>query len=399
MLLLLLLLPVAFGGLLISQALPDGLFDALNSSEDDPLSLADLASEFDLGDATTALDEVLEEIGDDAIIGTIGPDTLTGTPGADFINGLSGHDQIDGLQQSDTILGSSGNDTILGNGGSDFISAGTGDDSVDGGSQRDLIDGGPGDDTIHGGGSNDVIGGDSGDDLILGGSFTDILFGNAGDDTVDGQHGNDFIVGGLGADSILGGTGRDILYGGAFDLTGVDVEDDADVSAILAALRGLSDANPDIFEDATVTEIFSDPAFSDLGVNIISPTVGDTVADTLIGGGANDVLLLEDGDTGFGGSGADTFALPSEAPATAITIEDYEVVRDLIVVHYGDAQGTAPSGDTPSVSVTHGDGVASIVVDGAIVANVVDPAATLDADAIQLVDRADLSDLISARAS
>lgn len=132
--------------------------------------------------------------------------------------------------------------TILfqGNGGNDryrFLDAtaipcwlygGTGNDDLSGGRGNDQIWGESGNDEIRADAGNDRIDGGIGDDEVHGNDGSDTVRGGGDNDHVYGESGDDTLYGDDGSDTLAGGTGSDVLYGGG----GNDVLYGADTSPI-----------------------------------------------------------------------------------------------------------------------------------------------------------------------
>ncbi|HYJ82036.1 MAG TPA: calcium-binding protein, partial [Allosphingosinicella sp.] len=122
----------------------------------------------------------------------------------------------------------------------------------------------------------------------------DFLTGTGGDDWIDGGAGNDVIDGGAGADRMTGGTGNDIFH-----------VDNAGDEAIEAAGEGTDEIRTGLstYSLAGVPNVEKLTATSDVGHDFRG-NAGDNV---ITGGGAIDVLRLQDGgnDTVFGGAGND----------------------------------------------------------------------------------------------
>jgi len=66
-------------------------------------------------------------------------------------------------------------------------------------------------DELHGGNGDDLLVGGAGNDAISGYAGVDQLWGLGGNDTLNGGDGNDALIGGAGIDSLSGGSGDDLL--------------------------------------------------------------------------------------------------------------------------------------------------------------------------------------------
>ena len=207
----------------------------------------------------------------------------------------------------DSLTGGAGDDWLEGEEGDDLLTGADGDDMLVGAAGADTLLGGAGRDTLVGGaGDNRLDGGDGGDSL-LGGGDRDTLLGGSGDDTLAGGSGDDSLAGGLGADLLMGGAGDDWLEGS------------------------------------------SGP---------------DDAPDTLNGALGNDTLVLDDGDLGHGGEGADDFRLNGWIDGGAsTTIADFVVGEDRIVIGYD-------SEVEPQIDSLYdpGTGALSLLVGGEVIA-------------------------------
>ena len=117
-----------------------------------------------------------------------------------------------------------------------------------------------------------IINGTSGNDILTGTPDADTINGVSGNDVISGDAGNDLLIGELGDDTIYGGAGDDEMYAG-FRYT-----------------SAFSDAG-------SVNRLFGEA-----GNDII---VGKEGVDFLDGGSGDDFLNASEGDTAFGGDGAD----------------------------------------------------------------------------------------------
>ena len=185
-------------------------------------------------------DIIFGEDGDDTIYGGYGNDSLYGGAGNDYIYGGYGGDTIygdegagdgagggndtlygewgDGIGDgggSDSIYGEDGDDLILGEGDTDYLVGGYGNDTIYGGLNygMEYLSGAAGDDVLYGDLGDGGLGG-YGDDYLEGGDGNDSLFGEGGNDYLLGQDGNDTLCGGAGDDGLQGDYGQDTLDGG-----------------------------------------------------------------------------------------------------------------------------------------------------------------------------------------
>ncbi len=284
----------------------------------------------------------------DRFFGADGDDVATGDLAADVLHGDSGSDILKGERGSDTLRGGTGNDTLqggwhddsfFGHGGSDQLFGGRGLDRFFGGTGRDEIYGGSGDDVVFGGIGTDTVWGGSGDDRVTvffdddkvieeeDGGFDRVfveadrytlaenvevmvsnqdgekrlLYTNTGGAQVTGNSARDTIYGQSGSDTMYGGQNIDYLYGGDGD----DV------------LRGRSGR---------------DELYGGAGADTLDGRGDEERADQLFGGRGQDLLVFNDTDTVFGGSGSDRFgfrfnedgALQGGTRVAQLVIGDFE---------------------------------------------------------------------------
>jgi Ca2+-binding RTX toxin-like protein len=268
--------------------------------------------------------------------------------------GTEDADELTGNKNNDRLFGEGGNDLLDGNAGADYIRGGEGDDVARGeeGSDRilgdagsDVLLGGDGDDTLRGNLGLDILVGGEGDDTLIGDRDDDWLQGDAGDDSLSGGNGDDTLIGGEGTDNLQGGNGDDALFSGNALATPLSTETE------------FTDARDDFNDGLEVT--FPSDEFSR------NPS-GDEDADILDGGDGDDSLFLALGDTGRGGSGADTFFVHTDAGIGAAEITDFDPDEDVLAI--------LKAADAPDPDLTtqdNGDGTTTLLVDG-------EPAATVN---------------------
>jgi Ca2+-binding RTX toxin-like protein len=159
-------------------------------------------------------------------------------------------------------------------------------------------------DILSGGNGNDLIIGQDGADTLNGDDGNDILHGGAGVDTLNGGNGDDTLDGGTGNDIINGGAGNDLVY---YDPVSLDTVDGGTNIDTLDTTRFVSNL---VFNLATGNTGFGGESF----INFENVTTGggndtiygSSVANTIITGAGNDLVLGGDGDDIIdGGDGKD----------------------------------------------------------------------------------------------
>ena len=231
--------------------------------------------------------------------------------------------------------------------GAGELLGGDGDDVMTGSAGRDDLTGGDGDDTLYGMGDDDWLFGDdapgaAGDDLLFGGEGDDTLVGNGGSDRLFGGLDDDKLFGGDGDDTLQGGAGHDELMGSAGDdvLFGGEGDDD---------LTG------------------------GLGDDVLS---GGKGADFVHGGAGDDTLFGSGDDWLDGNDGDDLFSLdPDKDRVTSIgDFTDGDRI-EIAVDHPGAV-----------LTITHdADGNATLLIDGAAVARVMNAEYLTEADITLIV--------------
>ncbi len=222
-----------------------------------------------------------------------------------------------GTDIADTGLAGSGDDTIYGLGGNDILAGGGGNDRVFGGTGDDELQGNDGNDQLIGEAGNDILFGQAGDDQLFGGAGADELQGGEGNDTLQGDAGADNLTGGLGNDAYVfnrgdgddfirddGGTADKIIFGKgiAADQLSFDVSGNNLIINILNQGQ-LSSDKLTIIDWFNADNQIESVRFAD-----------DTVLDaTAIQALLPDDLLLANGQTALGGSGASTYRFIPDA--------------------------------------------------------------------------------------
>ncbi len=241
-------------------------------------------------------------------------------------SGSSGAEEMAGTGLSDLLLGLGGADTIEGLGGDDVIAGEFG---------FDMLTGDAGNDIVLGGGGNDMVDGAGGRDLLIGG---------AGDDEVTGGDGNDLLFGSSGADTMRGGDGNDTIVGLEYDEIATDLQVTARV--LQEDLRAVFGAQ------------VTDGQLDRVAAQVTSGSADERGADVLDGGGGDDFLIGDEGDTLTGGAGTDTFGVNYTAGDAASTITDFDYLTErlILVLENPDSAEIVIRADGPSAT--------QILVDG-----------------------------------
>ena len=268
------------------------------------------------GDRYTSVENVHGTAYDDMITGNAEDNKISGWFGDDTIHGGGGADEIDGGEGDDIVFGSADGGTLSGGGwlnaaGKDTLSYLMVGHAV----EADLLENDGDDDIARAvllefNGQTFVDPNYSTFENLVGSRFDDTLGGDwqanrisggAGADVIDGSRGDDVLVGGQGADHLTGGDGRDLADYSASS---------AGVMAFLTGAFGIGgDAHGDTLvevEDLLGTR-FVDSLVGNDGDNRLDPGLSSSFdgADTVIGGGGTDTLVLNYAarDTGRGMTG------------------------------------------------------------------------------------------------
>lgn len=287
----------------------------------------------------------VEASGPITIYGTNRPDFIVGTKSDDVIFGRAGNDTIGGLSGNDSIDGGQGNDIIYDESGRNTLSGSDGDDHITGSGE------------LHGGNGLDTLMGQAGNDRMEAG---------INDDELHGFQGVDTLVGGVGADILDGGIGSDTVdYSGSTQKVAFDMTNPAWNGAI-------GDANGDVFIsiENVITTIFDDSVLgsnsadsiqtgngndyiegrsgndqikSGAGKDIVDGGEGDDKiiaadgndylnaglgSDFVSGGSGADVIISEDNDVLYGGTGNDVFIFLSATVVSSTNIADFNPKAD-----------------------------------------------------------------------
>jgi Ca2+-binding RTX toxin-like protein len=360
----------------------------------------------DLLDGGAGADLLIGGNGDDVLLGGSQNDTLNGGEGNDTLDGGLGADAMSGGAGNDDYLVDNAGDTVVeaADQGTDKVSTtlgsyalganvehlaytgtgnftGTGnalDNTITGGDGNDTLDGGAGADTLVGGHGNDSYAVDSALDIVVelanGGtdtvatrlnaytlqadvenlSFTGagnfVGTGNALDNILLGGAGNDMLDGGAGADRMTGGSGSDRYV---VDHSGdVVIEAGTGTDVVLTTLNAY-----------TLTANVEQLEFIGSGSFV---GTGNTAANTIIGGNANDVL---DGGLGNdrleGGLGNDTYYVNVAAD---VVVENFNAGTDTVfsTANYtlgNNVENLSYAGGTGATLT--GNGLANVLTGGA----------------------------------
>jgi len=253
------------------------------------------------------------------------------------------------------------------------FSLGGGNDTV-----SDTVDGQVA--TVYGNGGNDKITTGGGDDKIYGGDGNDTLNGAAGADTISGGDGDDTINGGAGVDSITTGSGSDIvvLASGEDGDTIKDFNVDTDTLVLTGATVSLdlSSVTPttgayNIDGAGTFDTTFTGFTTKDMSGFVQLGRVLSTgaieastfAADaTIVAGAKSDYIELATKLTSTitTGAGNDVISLAVVGSGDTVTVKDFTVGSDKIVIH-----GTGAADVDLSAAVTPSSGAYSLDTQGA----------------------------------
>jgi Ca2+-binding RTX toxin-like protein len=181
-----------------------------------------------------------------------------------------------------------GSDVQTGTGFNDHLIGYAGNDKLLGGLKDDVLDGGA---------DNDILDGDEGNDTLLGGAGDDLLFGDPGNDTLLGEDGNDTLFAGTGDDSMDGGAGADTYEVDSLKDVAKDSGADADADTVESSVAWILD---DTIENLLLTGTQSingtgNGSDNVLGGNTKNNTLDGLLgADTMRGGGGNDLYIVDD---------------------------------------------------------------------------------------------------------
>lgn len=267
-------------------------------------------------------------------------------PGGFTITGNESANKIIGSRLNDTIIGGAGNDTMDGGIGNDTYYVNDAGDTVGetvtgttGGTDAIMFNAslGVGSFTMGANIENLTMLGGSG--KIIGSAVDNVITGNGADNVIDGAAGHDLIYGHFGKDQLTGGAGNDTLDGGAGQDT-LDGGADNDTYIVDKALDQIIDSggSTDLVRTILTSYNLSDSIAGGgnsienlaygywngtawVGGNSSFTGTGNTLANSITGGVANDLLDGKEGndtldgsagaDTMRGGAGDDTFYIDS----------------------------------------------------------------------------------------
>ena len=306
--------------------------NAAISADGKVVAFASTAADLVPGDGNAAQDVFAATIGPPSgtQIGTAGADLLLGGNSADTLLGLGGDDTLQGFDGPDRLEGGDGNDLMLGGPGNDAMIGGAGDDNYLVDSPGDIVveldDGGT--DTVYVGISGYALpahveigrlvgeaesmsGSDEAEQLVASPVRGSLLDGRGGDDVLWGQGLGDTLSGGDGNDILRGGGGNDSMVGGQGDDQAI-IEQSGDVfvenpgegldTAWITVQGWTLPVNVEIGRLAGTATLLrgssggqalvANPLFGGILLAGDGPDTlyGSTLADTLDGGGGDDVL-------------------------------------------------------------------------------------------------------------
>ncbi len=294
--------------------------------------------------------------------------TITGTAASETLTGTILADQIFGLGGNDILVGLSGNDLLDGGTGTDNMIGGTGNDTyvVDNALDQVTENVDEGSDNVRTTLASYTLG-DNVENLakINAGNF--IGTGNALGNTLIGNVGNDTLNGLEGADTMMGGLGNDTYV----------VDNVGDV--VIEAPTAGTDHVRTTLDGYTLTDNVENLTYFGAGAFAGS---GNALANTLTGGGLNDVL---DGGAGVdrlvglagddtyhvdvagdviveaAGAGIDTVLSTSPSYTMAVNVENLIHVGDTVTTVTGNTLANNIQGGVRSDTLNGGAGNDTLV--------------------------------------
>ena len=310
------------------------------------------------GDVLTGIENLVGSgfgdvlVGDGAVnmlSGGGGDDRLAGNGGADRLDGGAGSDVADFSAAAGTVtadlaagtasggvtlvaieglIGSAFDDVLNGDAGGNLLLGGQGADVIDGRDGLDTADysgsaaavqvdlalsvqGGTGDAAGDRLTSIEALVGSAFDDVLAGVGGDEALYGGAGADRLDGRGGDDLLQGGAGADMMIGGEGIDTVdYSANAGAVSINLQTGASSGG---------DAEGDRFDG-------------------VERFIGTSFADTIVGDGADQILVGgAAGDRLDGAGGFDIAVYAGSAAGVKVNLATS-------ILSGGDAQGDSISG-------------------------------------------------------
>ncbi|MBK8190393.1 MAG: S8 family serine peptidase [Vampirovibrionales bacterium] len=261
--------------------------------------------------------------------------TLNGNSGANILTGGAGDDRLNGYAGADTLIGGAGNDLYAVDRSDDVVieAAGEGFDIVNSSAATYTLPDNVEQLILLGAGHLNGVG-NSGNNYLNGNSGNNILTGDAGADVLNGFGGADTLIGGTGNDTYVLNDALDTIIENAGE--GVDTVNSLLASYTLGA--NLENLN-----------LLAGMAQNGTGNELNNVLVGNTFANTLIGGAGSDVLNGRGGaDTLSGGAGNDVYYVSGGAETLIENVgEGIDIVYSMVSWTLGDhfesltLQGTA----------------------------------------------------------
>jgi Ca2+-binding RTX toxin-like protein len=313
-----------------------------------------------------------------------------------------------GSSGANVITGGAGADIIDGNGGADVISAGAGNDTVTFHGTEASVDGGAGSDTLVLMAGSTITAVDfsvtAGNDQTTGDATAVTNFENLDASalttalTVTGSSGVNTILTGSGNDVVDGGGGLDVISTGAGNDTvayrGTELSIDGGTGTNTLILDATTDVNlgrvDQTVGDAVTVMNFQNVDASALsateGVNIIGNSLANSIigglgndvidgaggADVISGGGGDDIVVYRGSEASIdGGSGSNTLQLKTavnvnllngdQTSGDSVNVTNFQNVDASAL---GAAQGISITGTAAANTITGGAGADTIDGDG-----------------------------------
>jgi Ca2+-binding RTX toxin-like protein len=270
------------------------------------------------------------------------------------LTGSSSNDTLIGNDQDNVLIGGAGKDRLSGGGGNDVIYAELGQD--------ELIDGGDGVDTLHVvftsgniGTNGKIIDFDGASGFInienvVGTDFSDLFRADSKNNRIDGGLGNDKIFGRDGNDTLKGGDGLNFINGGyghnIIDGTNSNNLNNGSTAGYDTSYGLLINLKLENGNATLASSGLSIPTLIDDYINISSVIagsgndliIGNDQDNTFWGSGGNDSIFASGGDdvidggSGFdlleGGVGTDIFVFTRNALLSSSAITEVDTILD-----------------------------------------------------------------------